>query len=131
MCILLLLVAACGGDDSEGDIAPGTQDFTLSCNLDGVAATLSIRIEAVSTSGVARGIDGLVVIPTGDVTYFTSGRLRSPVASYIFTGENNFADFTDENSLERFRVQWVPTEDGLLMVVNPFGPGPVQYACTL
>lgn len=30
---------------------------------------------------------------------------------------------------ERFRVQFVVQGPQLLMIVNPFGPGPVQYLC--
>ena len=128
-CLLgLTSVGACGGEGaSDGRIAT----YGLDCDLGGVSARLTIQIEVVSASGVAQGIDRDVVIPTGDVTYYTSGEVRSPVALYIFTGTNQFADFTDTATLERFRVQWIPTESGLQMRVNPFGPGPVQYACTL
>lgn len=124
----LMLVVSCGGEGtSHGRIT----NYALECDLGGIAAQLTLQIEVVDASGVARGIDRDVVIPTGDVTYYTSGEIRSPVALYIFTGTNQFADFTDTTTLERFRVQWVPIESGLTMVVNPFGPGPVQYTCTL
>jgi PQQ-dependent catabolism-associated CXXCW motif protein len=55
--------------------------------------------------------------------------LVSATARYSFTGENGYADFVDLIRNERFRVQMIPQGQQLLMVVNPQGPGPVQYMC--
>ena len=71
------------------------------------------------------------VIATGTYTIFTAGELRSPNAYYVFNGENAFADFTAPATFERFRVQFSEIPQGLRMVVNPFGPGPVAYDCIL
>ena len=69
------------------------------------------------------------VIGTGDVNYFTAGTLDSATASYIFTGTNEFADFTNLTFPETFRVQWVITGNGgLTSVVNPLGI-PTTHSC--
>jgi len=69
------------------------------------------------------------VIGTGGTLYFTSGNLQSPTAAYVFTGDNQFADFTDLTNNARFRVEWIPQGQDLVVVVNPFGPGPTQFPC--
>ena len=134
---VIVLAAACSGDGS-GPAAGARSNrarFTFRCDLQGANATLQMDVEAVSTSGVTFGsgsspsITG--VIGTGGVTYFTAGEVRSATALYTFTGDNNYADMVDQGTLQRFRVRWDSTQNGILMTVNPFGPGPVQYACVL
>ncbi|MCB9876430.1 MAG: hypothetical protein H6835_02420 [Planctomycetes bacterium] len=149
---LLVGLAACGSEAAEVQAAttlPGnatpvatasTQGsnrarFTYRVDLQGMPGTLTMDVEVIGSSGLTWGpgpapsITG--VIGTGDYTIYTAGRLVSGTASYVFTGENQFADFTDQTSNERFRVQWVLTGSGLRMVVNPFGPGPATYDCVL
>ncbi|GAB4462398.1 MAG: hypothetical protein OHK0029_29180 [Armatimonadaceae bacterium] len=135
---LVLLNNGCGGGGScSNSQGGGTRSnrarFTFDCDLQGVTGVLTMNVEAVGTSGVVFGSgpnpDITGVIGTGGVTYFTAGELRSPVARYIFTGENQFADFTDLGTNQRFRVQWNSWDQGVIMVVNPFGPGPTQQAC--
>lgn len=110
--------------------------YTFNCDLNGANGVLTLDVEAISSSGIVFGsgpnpeITG--VIGTGDYTYYTSGTLVSAVASYSFTGENNFADFLDQYSLERFRVQWIASgNDSLVMEINPFGPAPTTHVCEL
>jgi hypothetical protein len=136
------LVACSGEGNSQGSGAGGSGDvtsnlarFTFDCDLQGLNGELQLDVEAVNTTGIVYGpgpnpdISG--VIGTGSVTYITAGSLRSATAQYVFTGDNQFADFTDVANSQRFRVQWVPNAQGLTMVINPFGPGPTQHTCVL
>lgn len=140
--VALLVGAVPSGCSSGSDARPGAPSsgtnrarFTYAIDLQGQPATMVMEVEAIAASGLTWGpgvrpeITG--VIASGSYTVFTSGELRSSVARYIFTGENQFADFTEATTFERFRVRWMDTASGLLMTVNPFGPGPVTYACQL
>lgn len=145
-----LMMAACGAEAASNVPAHRTAStasklgpaegsnrarFTFRVDLQGMPGTLSIDVEVVGTTGITWGTGSTPsitgVIGTGDHTIYTAGRLVSGNANYVFTGENQFADFTDQSSYERFRVQWVSTANGLRMVVNPFGPEPVTYDCEL
>ena len=140
---LSLLPASCGageavsGIDASGTSTAGTNraHFTYSVDLHGVRGTLEMDVEVVSQSGIVWGpgnrpsIRG--VIGTGNSTIYTAGRLTSPNANYTFRGENEFADFTDLATSQRFRVRWQLTPRGLLLTANPFGPGPTTYECVL
>jgi hypothetical protein len=90
-------------------------------------------IEAIGSSGVTYGAgpnpDITGVIGTGEYTLYVSGTLQSPNAYYTFSGENQFADFTEVNTYERFRVQWVTEQDGLIIIVNPLGDAPERHYC--
>ncbi|WP_019605736.1 hypothetical protein [Teredinibacter turnerae] len=127
-------IAGSGGG-SGGKSPSNNARFEFTCDLGGIDATLVMNVEAVSDSGVVFGagpnpeVSG--VVSTGSVTYYTSGTVTSPTAAYIFTGENNFADFTDLGNSSRFRVQWMADGENLIMLVNPFGPGPSSHNCTL
>lgn len=104
------------------------------CDLAGMRAELVARVEAIRETGIVRGAGPNVpitgVIGTGNQTLVYEGELRSPVRSYTFVGENQFADFTDGASYERFRVQFLTQPDGsLILVANPFGPQPARYLC--
>ncbi|MGF1509488.1 MAG: hypothetical protein ACFB9M_08300 [Myxococcota bacterium] len=141
MRVLFFLAAAvmsCGGEAVDGfrsgQGASNLARFTFECELtQGVSGTLTMDVEAISVTGVTFGSgpnpDITGVIGTGEVTYVTAGDLVSPFARYIFTGRNEFADFSDTGSFERFRVRWLPFPDGLIMEINPFGPGPTQHVC--
>jgi hypothetical protein len=139
--VLGLLLASCSGGGSDGggtgSVSNGSNRarFFFDVDLQGVLGELVMEIEVVGNSGLTWGpganpeITG--VISTGSYTLYTAGELRSPTAYYVFTGENQFADFTEPATSQRFRVQWSETQNGLIMTVNPFGPGPVQYPCVL
>lgn len=134
---LTVLPVGCGGGGSDNTPQSDTQSdmarFYFDCDLQGLTGQLVMDIEVISSSGITWGpgpdpeITG--VIGTGDYTIYTDGELNSPTSHYVFTGENQFADFTDMNTYERFRVQWVEETDGITMIVNPFGPQPTQYFC--
>lgn len=137
---LLLDLAACGNGSSTNLFSDGTSGsnrarFSLDCDLNGLTGVLSMEVEAVGASGIVWGggpnPDISAVSTTGDVIYYVSGSLVSPTASYTFVGENNFADFTDAGTLERFRVEWVQLTNGLRMIINPFGPQPTSHDCVL
>ena len=106
--------------------AARAQDVVLSlvCDLGGAPAQMTMGVEyqtafdfSMTPSGDISGI-----FPVG-VTVFTAGEVVSSTARYSFRGENDFADFTNIDTNERFLVQWIldPQRNGILMVVNPFG----------
>ena len=103
------------------------------CNIEGAPAQLTAQVQAVSPAGVFMDGAGMFAgsVPTGEVNYYYQGTVVSATSRYSFQGENQFADFVDLNTNDRFRVQFVIQGPQLLMIVNPFGPGPVQYLCQL
>ena len=138
--MVTILLLGCGGggggdDDAQNAGQSNMARFYLDCNLQGLTGQLVMDIEVISSSGITWGpgpnpeITG--VIGTGDYIVYTEGELTSPTSAYIFTGENQYADFTEESTFERFRVEWVETSEGLIMIVNPFGPQPTQHVCIL
>jgi hypothetical protein len=121
------------GSGSSGGTPSNIARFVYDCDLLGVNGELTITVEAVSTAGVVFGSgpnpDITGVIGTGSVSYLTAGELRSPSAFYVFTGRDDFADFVEINTSERFLVQWVINGRELNLIANPFGPGPTQHEC--
>jgi hypothetical protein len=105
------------------------------CNIEGAQAQLTAQVQAVNSAGVfmdptTGGFGGSV--STGEVNYYYQGTLVSQTGGrYSFTGENAFADFVDLNTNDRFRVQFNVQGQVLQMIINPQGPGPVQYFCQL
>ena len=106
---------------------------TYVCNIEGAPAQLTAQVQAVSPAGVFMDGAGMFAgsVPTGEMNYYYQGTVVSATSRYSFQGENQFADFVDLNTNDRFRVQFVIQGPQLLMIVNPFGPGPVQYLCQL
>jgi hypothetical protein len=113
----------------------GAQNVTVVnyvCNIEGVPAQLTAQVQAVSPAGVFMGQGGGFggAIGTGEVNYYYQGQLISQTGGrYSFTGENAFADFVDLNTNDRFRVQLTVQGPILVLLINPQGPGPVQYMC--
>jgi hypothetical protein len=101
------------------------------CDIGGMQAQLTAQVEVVGGSGRVVGPDGTItgVIGTGDSNVYYQGQLVSQTASYTFTGENEYADFTESNTYERFRARMQIQGNYLVITVNPFGPQPVQYGC--
>ena len=134
-CLLLWPSLGCDTDPSSSAAPSNQAQFLFDCDLNGVTGNLVLNVEVVSSSGVTFGAgptpDITGVIATGDVKYYTWGEVSSPSAYYVFTGENRFADFTETATSARFRVQWGESSQGLVMVVNPFGPGPTYHECVL
>jgi len=100
------------------------------CNIEGAHA----QVQAVNSAGVFMDGAGMFggSIATGDVNYYYQGTLISQTGGrYSFTGENAFADFLDLNTNDRFRVQMIVQGQMLQLIINPQGPGPVQYFCQL
>lgn len=135
-CVVLIACGGGGGSDSDGSSGGQSSNkarFSFNCDLGGVNGVLTMDVEAINSTGVVFGAgsspDITGVVATGGVLYVTSGTVESATASYSFTGENNFADFVDRYTSDRFRVEWIQTTTGLYMVVNPFGPGPTMYDC--
>jgi len=101
------------------------------CDIGGMQAQLTAQVEVIGGTGRVIGSDGNItgVIGTGDSNVYYQGQLVSQTASYTFTGENEYADFTDSNTYERFRARMQAQGSYLVITVNPFGPQPVQYGC--
>lgn len=135
--LLCLAVTACGEDGSAPGMQAGSNRARLEFEVDlqGVKGFMVMEAEVISEAGIVWGPgatpDITGVIGTGNYTIHTAGTLQSPNGRYVFTGQDNFADFTDLMTAQSFRVQWFQTATGLTMVVNPFGPGPVRYECML
>lgn len=139
--LLAAVLPACNNGGSSGSSGGGGGNaasnrarFSFDCDLNGLVGALTMEIEAINAAGVVFGSgptpDITGVIGTGGVLYVTSGELVSPTARYVFTGDNQFADFTDLATNARFRVQFVSSPQGVDLIINPFGPGPTQHACT-
>jgi hypothetical protein len=111
----------------------GPVTVTYRCDIGGAPAQLTAQVQAVSPAGVFLDSAGRFggSIATGEVNYHYQGTLISATGRYAFTGENQFADFVDLNTNDRFRVQMIAQGAMLLMIVNPQGPGPVQYLCQM
>ena len=77
------------------------------CDIGGMQAQLTAQVEVIGTAGRVTGSDGSItgVIGTGEYTVYYQGQLVSSAASYSFTGENEFADFTELSTYERFRAR--------------------------
>lgn len=109
--------------------------FTFDCDLQGAVGQLTVDVEVVQSAGAVWGpgpnpqITG--VIGDQGAIYYTAGELRSDVAYYTFTGENQFADFVEPATYQRFRVQWILQGESLVMVINPFGEGPAYHMCQM
>jgi PQQ-dependent catabolism-associated CXXCW motif protein len=103
------------------------------CSVEGAQARLTSDVVAVEQVVVYMDPTGKNqgVIPTGDVNFQYGGTLVSASSSYTFTGTNSFATFTNQRAPERFdaKFELSPQGDKVLITVNPFGPGPVQYLC--
>jgi len=101
------------------------------CNFQGAPAQLTAQVQAVTGAGVFVDPSGAFAgsIATGDVNYFYQGSVTSATGRYSFTGTNQFADFVDLATNDRFRVQMIPQGQQLLLIINPQGPGPVRYLC--
>ena len=129
-CVAGLLLAAGAAGPSQ---SAGVSEFAWICNIEGAPAQLTAQVEAISPAGVFMDPGGLFAgaIPTNEVNYYYQGTLVSASARYAFTGENQFADFVDLQSNERFIVQLIIQGQNLLMIVNPHGPQPVQYLCQM
>ena len=95
------------------------------CDIDGQRGILRAELETVGGTGILSNFR--VIGQQGSNTWVT-GELRTNTAYYTFSGENQFADFLDQQTGARFRVQWAPQVGGLIIVVNPFGDA-VQYYC--
>lgn len=111
--------------------AQQTNVVSFTCNIEGAPAQLTAQVEVVRPAAVFMGSEGKFggAIDTGEANYYYQGTLTSATSRYTFTGENQYADFIDMATNDRFRVQFIVQGQQMLMIVNPFGPGPVKYMC--
>ncbi len=105
--------------------------LTYACQIDGQPGALTARYEVIGGSGITTTPNGDIssVIATGNSTIYYHGQLTTPGTRYSFTGENAYADFTDQSTNARFRVQLVTEGDHLALIVNPFSDQPTRYFC--
>ncbi|MDF0600117.1 hypothetical protein P1J78_05180 [Psychromarinibacter sp. C21-152] len=110
------------------------QDLTLrlTCDLNGLAAPMILAVDYVQSFDPLIGRDGGIreLFPAGTEIQ-TAGQIQGQGVTYVFTGRNGFADVTELPSNTRFRIRWVldGPNDGVWMIVNPFGPGPTRHFC--
>lgn len=125
--ILALALAVCPTPSSAQQIST----VRYVCDLGGAPAQLTAQVETIGDAGIVQNSQGDItgVIGTGDVNYHYQGELTSATARYVFTGENQFADFTDLGTNERFHVQMISQGQALTMIINPETPQPVTYQC--
>lgn len=132
--VIPVLFNSCKTSNADQEVRTEAE-FTFNCDLNGQNGRMLMQVEVVANTGITWGSgsnpDITGVISTGDYTLFTTGSVTSDAAYYTFTGENNFADFVDQTFNQRFLVEWREINNGLLMVVNPFGPGPTSHTCIL
>jgi hypothetical protein len=128
---------ACGDGDSKKGGGPGSNkaNFMFNCNVNGSNSVLSMDVEVVGVSGIVWGggsnPDISAVIGTGEVNYYTSGSMQSGTGSYVFTGTNQYADFSNLSFPQRFRVKWFLRNNGTLdIIVDPYG-NETYYQCSL
>ena len=107
-----------GGGQTGGQAGSNRARFEFDVDLQGVPGVLIMEVEVISSAGIVWGPgvtpEITAVISTGSFTYFTAGELQSPAAFYVFTGQNDFADFTEPATSQRFRVQWIETPPGMI-----------------
>ena len=116
-------------------ISAQAQQVTLGfqCDLGGAPAQMVMAVQYQQAFNPLHNFKGQIsgIFPAG-VTVYTAGQVQSANAYYTFRGENDFADFTDGYTNDRFRVKWTldAARNGVWMTVNPFG-GAVTYFCAL
>ncbi len=101
------------------------------CDLGGAPAQLTAQVETIADTGIVQNSQGWItgVIGMEGVNYRYQGELASATARYVFTGENQFADFTDLGTNERFHVKMITEGNILTTIINPETPQPVTYQC--
>ncbi|WP_084397476.1 hypothetical protein [Henriciella aquimarina] len=102
-----------------------------SCDLDGVAGELTGEYEIIDATGAPHtpdaGLSELVGVGASRVFY--NGQLSTPSGKYVFTGENQFAEFTDLATHERFIVRMIAEGPQLQLTANPNGAVQTHYLC--
>lgn len=78
-----------------------------SCDLDGSAGILEAEYDTIEMSGagvapVRENINEFIASGAGKV--FFNGRLTLSDRSYVFSGEDHLAEFTNTSTLDRFHV---------------------------
>ena len=141
------VLGACGGDSSDGESdgmrpdgtgGPGSPSniaqFVYSCPFNDGPGTLTMRIEAVSDSGIVWGSgpepEIIAVIGLDNNIYFTSGffTFSDGTTSQTFEGRDNFFQFEEtlDNS-QTGRFEWNGDQ---LNIFFPFD-NTVPIVCTI
>jgi hypothetical protein len=105
-----------------------------SCDLDGSVGHLEAEYDTVAlgeaeVSPAREDINDFIASGTGKV--FFSGRLTLTDRSYVFSGEDHLAEFTNTSTLERFLVH-LRREGDILRLSEDRGDGADKvYYCQL
>lgn len=116
---------------TAASVAQQTSTVSYVCNIEGAPAQLTAQVQAIDDAGRVVNSQGWItgVIGTGNYNLYYQGQLVSATARYVFTGENQFADFTDLNTNARFRAQLIVQGQQLLLIANPETSQPARYVC--
>ncbi len=116
---------------TAASVAQQASTVSYVCNIEGAPAQLTAQVQAIDDAGRVVNSQGWItgVIGTGNYNLYYQGQLVSATARYVFTGENQFADFTDLNTNARFRAQLIVQGQQLLLIANPETSQPARYVC--
>ena len=129
--VALTALAAASLAFASASSAQQTTLVSYVCDLGGAPAQLTAQVQAIDDTGRVVNSQGWItgVIGTGNYNLYYQGQLVSASARYVFTGENQFADFTDLYTNERFRAQLIVQGEQLMLVANPETSQPARYLC--
>lgn len=109
--------------------AQQTERVSFNCDISGQSGILQAEVTTMERSGIVkRGRDISGVIGTGEIAVYYQGNLKVGTNHYIFSGENQYADFTDTNTYARFLVRMELNGSSLRMTADPFG-SPQVFMC--
>ncbi len=116
---------------TAASVAQQASTVSYVCNIEGAPAQLTAQVQAIDDAGRVVNSQGWItgVIGTGNYHLYYQGQLVSATARYVFTCENQFADFTDLNTNARFRAQLIVQGQQLLLIANPETSQPARYVC--
>ena len=103
------------------------------CDLGGVPARLTAQVETLQDCGSTQDrYRGAMPICTGSKIRYAGQVVSQSGATYRFTGENAYADFSAVGWNERFRVRFDAQGDYLQMTINPEnGSQATRHMCRL
>jgi len=102
--------------------AAQTSQHYLVCEGLGERGEMVVTVEAIGASGLLPRNSGAIdVIGLPGVNYFTEGEVRTATQTWVFSGQNNFADFQNVTRGGGFLVEWFVDRPYLIAMVDPYG----------